>query len=472
MLARIMLILGLLSGCCFSAELILPTVFSDHMVLQREQPVPVWGKADPGTEVAVEFAGQKKIAMASASGRWQVILDPMPASSESRVLKVSCNHQSAIENLKFSDVLVGEVWLCSGQSNMELSMDRTANAAAAIAEAIHPKIRLYQTPEIFSRTPVEQIDAAWSVCTPESVKSFSGVAYYFGRKLNQDLNVPVGLLQSAYGGTPITAWTPPDGFKGYDTLKAFYRQAEELSQREKIDRATTSGLYNGMLYAHVPFAIRGAIWYQGERDHKDGMLYVDKTRALLNGWRSLWGYEFPFYFVQIAPYAYGDEDPALLPLFWEAESMIVKTVPQTGMAVISDCATPNNIHPPNKKDPGIRLALLALDHTYGKDLVSSGPVFQTLEEEGGCLTVHFGFAEGLSTRDGKAPDWFEIAGPDGVFKPAQAEISGSSVLLRSSEVPHPIAMRFAWNKVAEPNLVNGAGLPASAFRTDCLTHRD
>ena len=184
---------------------------------------------------------------------------------------------------------------------------------------------------------------------------------------------------------------------------------------------------------------------------------------MLNGWRKLWGYDFPFYFVQLAPYQYGDDS---LPSFWEAQAEIVDAVPNTGMAVITDCSTLDNIHPPNKKDPGIRLALLAEANTYGMDVVSTGPVFQALEKKGRKLIVHFSSAEGLATCDGKAPDWFELAGADGVFKPVEAEIDGSDIILQSPDISKPEQMRFAWNKLAEPNLVNGAGLPASAFRAD------
>ncbi|MEA2069148.1 MAG: 9-O-acetylesterase, partial [Verrucomicrobiota bacterium] len=234
------------------------------------------------------------------------------------------------------------------------------------------------------------------------------------------------------------------------------------------NQQTPTKLYNGMLHAHIPFAIRGAIWYQGESNHREGMLYVDKTEAMLKGWRKLWGYDFPFYFVQIAPYQYGKEDPEVLAVFWEAEAEIVKTIPQTGMAVVSDYTTLNNIHPPNKEIPGTRLALLAEANDYGMDVVATGPVFQTLEKQGHVLKVVFDSAKGLATRDGKSPDWFEVAGKDGAFKKAEAEIIGTSVIVQSSEVAEPLAVRFAWHKLATPNLVNGAGLPAAAFRAGDL----
>lgn len=467
---RFILLGSFLASTGLASALSLPSVFSDHMVLQRSQPVPVWGEAGPGSVVTVEFAGQKKTVTAGSDGKWRVDLDPMPASSTPRPFHVS----SSGSQVSFSDVLVGEVWLCSGQSNMAWRMEDTTHAAAAIAAADFPQIRLYDTPRLSLQKPGDQIDSRWMICTPENVRLFSGTAYYFGRKLHQDLNIPVGLLLSAWGATHILPWVPPCGFDGIDSLADAYRQTQNMPKlfdagnKRLIPntkyREISSAIYNGMIAAHVPFAIRGVIWYQGEADRRDGLLYLDKTRALLQGWRKLWGYDFPFYFVQIAPYQYGSDDPFILPEFWEAQSAIVKTIQKTGMAVISDAATLDSIHPPNKEVPGTRLALLAEAGTYGMKVVSTGPVFQTLEKSGGSLKVVFSSAEGLTTRDGKAPDWFEIAGVDGVFKLANTEISGDSVILSSPDVPAPSAVRFAWNKLAVPNLINGAGLPASAFR--------
>lgn len=456
----------------FAAELSLPTVFSDHMVLQREKPVPVWGTADPGATVSVEFAGQKKSTVASESGTWQVKLDPMPASSEPRILKVSSSQKSATENRQFSDVLVGEVWLCSGQSNMQWSMERTENAEEAIPKADHPQIRFYLTPIAFAKEPKDKINGQWEVCSPQTVPPLSGVAYYFGKKLKTELNVPIGLLQSAWGGTRIEPWTPPSGFEGIDSLADIREKIKNIPpeygkdpKKVKQERQYPTLIYNAMLHAHIPYAIRGAIWYQGESNHREpAMLYRDKTEALLKGWRGLWGYNFPYYFVQIAPFQYGSEDPSVLAEFWEAQAEIVKTIPNTGMAVVSDATTLNNIHPPNKEVPGTRLALLALDNTYGQDLISTGPTFKKMEIKDGTIEITFDSAEGLTTRDGKAPDWFEIGGKEGVYKKATAEIKGNKVILSSPEVEKPLAMRFAWHKLATPNLVNAAGLPAPAFR--------
>lgn len=466
-LFRMLLAMFLISGSVCMAELFLPTVFSDHMILQREQPVPVWGIAAAGTAVTVEFAGQTKTTVTDSSKHWETVLDPMPADSKPRNLVV----RSPIGNREFSDVLVGEVWFCAGQSNMQMSFVKQrpngpvcGQAEAEIAAANYPQIRLYNTPRTVSFHPVEKINAQWCICTPKNVKTFSACAYFFGRKLHQDLNVPVGLLLCAWGNTRIEGWVPPCGFESVEALADVYRQTQNLTECSEVNAQTPGAIYNGMFAAHIPFAIRGAIWYQGENNRWDGMRYVDKTRALLNGWRKLWGTEFPFYFVQIGAFDYKNKNPEMLPLFWEAQSEIVKVIPNTGMAVITDVSTLDDIHPPNKKDPGIRLALLAEAKTYGMDAICTGPVFQALEKQERRLKVVFSSAVGLTTRDGKAPDWFEIAGENGVFKPAGAEIEENSVILGSPDISDPVLMRFAWNGLAQPNLVNEAGLPVSAFR--------
>lgn len=510
-LKTIPFLLLLMALSCFGNQLSLPSIFSDHMVLQRERALPIWGDSAPNAQIAVEFAGQKKRTVADDAGKWRVDLEPLKASAQPSKLIISTKENNELIQLTFTDVLVGEVWLCSGQSNMEWPMLRSENPKAAIAAANHPLIRLYHTPKRPSEKPLDVINANWKVCTPETAENFSAVAYYFGRKLQQELNVPIGLLQSAWGGTRIEPWTPPTGFEGIDSLKSIHlqvqktlpdspiytkamndylRQIQDWTQNAQLaaeaqsyvsappefpeglilkgNQQTPTKLYNGMLHAHVPYSIRGAIWYQGEANRSEGMLYVDKTKALLKGWRELWGYEFPYYFVQIAPYQYGKESSEILPTFWEAQAEIVKTIPKTGMAVVSDYTNLNNIHPTNKEIPGTRLALLALANDYGKDIVSTGPVFDSLQTQGRELHLSFTSADGLSTRDGKSPDWFEVAGEDGVFAKATARIAENTVIVHSDTVPKPVAVRFAWHKLATPNLINSAGLPAATFRAGDL----
>jgi hypothetical protein len=265
----------------------------------------------------------------------------------------------------------------------------------------------------------------------------SAVAYYFGRKLQEELDVPVGLIRSAKGGSRIELWYP-DG---------------------------SGTLYNGMVSAQVPFAMRGVIWYQGEANVKDGMLYVDKKKTLVNGWRDLWGYDFPFYYVQLAPFNYGGASDGVLPFFWEAQSAIPDAVTNTGMAVITDTVTNlDDIHPRNKEVPGTRLALLAVDNTYGQDIVSTGPVFESIKTVGNTLQLTFDSADGLTTRDGLAPDWFEVEVAGGIYTQATAVVSNNMVILSAPDASVPKGMRFAWSEIAQPNLVNGAGLVASSFR--------
>jgi hypothetical protein len=447
----------------------LPSIFSDHMVLQRERPVPVWGSAEAGSNVTVEFAGQVKTATADDDGKWRVDLDPMPASSKPQILTVSCNRQSEIINRKFSDVLVGEVWYCSGQSNMDFPIKKTENAAAVMAAADYPLIRLLNTPRQIAGEPTDILSAQWEVCSPETVGSCSGVAYYFGLKIFQDLNVPVGLFKSAWGGTRIEPWIPACGYATEESLAKHYQIALNASEMDLTAKGAIkipSVLHNGMVAGHIPYAIRGVIWYQGESNRFDRENYIAKTRALLNGWYELWGYEFPFLFVQIAPFEYWHNKPKNLPGFWEIQTEISRTVSNTWMTVVNDAATLDDIHPPNKEVPGSRLALLAEANVYGMDVDCFGPVFQSLEKNDDRLTVQFDYSEGLTTRDGEAPDWFEIAGTNGVFCSATAAISNGAVVLYAADVADPVSIRFAWDELAMPNLMNGAGLPTSAFRAD------
>jgi sialate O-acetylesterase len=408
--------------------------------------------------------------------------------------------------VKLTDILLGEVWLGSGQSNMQWSVQQSTDAAAEIAAANFPEIRLFSVPLVPSGRPAEDVHAKWVACTPETVKNFSGVLYFFGRELHKALQVPIGLVNTSWGGTRIEPWTPPEGFASQSELQgevdwikarqadyqtaldsslAQYRSWIESAEKAKAagreipdppaapahplnSNGVSTGLYNGMIHPLVPFAIRGAIWYQGEANVGQGMQYNTRMKALIQGWRTAWGQgDFPFLFVQLAPFDYGGV-ATRLPELWEAQAATL-AFPNTGMAVTTDLvASRKDIHPPNKQDVGKRLALWALANTYHQsDKAYSGPLYESSKAEPNEIRVKFKHADGgLVARDGKPLTWFSIAAADKKFFPAEVVIDGESVVVRSPHVANPVAVRFGWHQLADPNLTNKAGLPASPFRTD------
>jgi polygalacturonase len=469
------LLFVLLSALVASGAVRCPPVFGSGMVLQRDLPVPVWGTAAPGERVVVEFADQQAVATADAQGRWAVRLTPLAASSAPRTLVVRGTNE-----LRFEDVLVGEVWLCSGQSNMEKPLGvrsgqhPTDNAEAEIRAANHPQIRLFQVPRN-GRPAKDDLTLQWHVCRPDTIDrlSFSAAAYFFGRELQQTLGVPIGLLHTSYGGTRIEPWTLPEA---YAPLPGASVLAEAAAGNRRIDGSDIGGLYRTMVDPLAPYAVRGFLWYQGESNLVAGDIaaYPLKMRALIEGWRTAWQRaDAPFYFVQLAPYLYSARNQprpltaSALPLFWEAQARVLADR-QTGLAVITDTvADLRDIHPTNKRDVGLRLARLALARTYGRsDVVDSGPIKQAVTFDDSLARVAFTHATGLRSRDGQALTGFELAGADQAFHPASAQLVGESVELRSPEVSKPVAVRFAWHERANPNLVNAAGLPARSFRTD------
>lgn len=488
------------------ADVRLPHVFGKHMVLQREKPLPVWGWADPGEEVTVKIAEQEVKTTATLKGEWKLSLKPLAAGGP-LVMTVAGKNK-----IELADVLVGEVWLCSGQSNMEMGIRSVNDGEKEIAAADYPQIRLLWVPRRTGAKAFNDIDASWKVCTPENISSygwwksgFSAAGYFFGRELHQKLKVPVGLIDASWGGTRIEPWTPPEGFAAVPALNKIVetirqatpkyekalaealtayeawlpkaRQALEAKRdvpappawpKHQLDNnAEPTGIYNGMIHALIPFAMRGAIWYQGESNNPDGMLYTEMMKALIGGWRQLWGQgDFPFYYVQIAPLQVIYERDNL-PKLWEAQTAAM-AIPNTGMVVISDIGDLVDIHPKNKQDVGKRLAAWALAKTYGdSSIVYCGPIYKEMAVENGKIRIKFDYAApGLASRNGKPLDWFTIAGEDKKFVSAKAEIDSDSVVVSSDEVKAPVAVRFAWDMKATPNLMNKAGLPASPFRTD------
>ncbi len=458
------------------AELKLPAIFGDNMVLQQQQAVPVWGWSTPGAKITVKFAGQSQSAVADASGKWLVKLGKLKASFTPQTLVVESG-----ETKVFNNILVGEVWLASGQSNMEMPIQGfsgpkpTINAEQELAVANYPGIRLFKVERMTAANPRTYLEkySSWCECSSNTLVAtyFSAAAYFFGREIHTNLNVPVGLIASDWGGTRIEPWTPPVGFQSVPSLaqtKTSGFETNKLSNREP------TVLYNAMIAPIVGYALRGAIWYQGEANRNDTN-YDAKMSALIGGWRKVWNEgDFPFYFVQIAPYKYignltnyvADKDP--LPRFWLQQSRAARHIKNTGMIVTTDLVDNlSDIHPRNKKDVGHRLALLALDKTYDKDVPSESPAFEKMKVSGNKVMLAFKHTYGgLVSKDNQPLTWFEIAGADGKFVPAEAKITGKETIeVFAAGLDKPVAVRFAWNQLAQPNLFNKAGLPAEPFNT-------
>ena len=452
-----------------SAETKLPSILGSHMVLQQGEKCPIWGWDDSDKQVTVEFAGQKHTAKVDDNGRWEVHLDSMKANAKGQILTISGSSK-----IELTDVLVGEVWLCSGQSNMEWTVSRSANPKEEIANGNHPLIRHIKIPHKLSPKPQNNVPSSgWQSCTPKVVANFTAVGYYFARHLQGEIKVPIGLIGSNWGGTRIEPWIPPVGFKSVPALKANFADKLDQFASAKPGRGTPSHMYNAMIHPLLPYTIKGALWYQGESNNGEGMLYHEKMKALIAGWRSVFNKpELPFYYVQLAPFRYGkDDDDPRLPGIWQAQLETLK-VPHTGMAVTTDITNVRDIHPKNKQDVGKRLALWALTKDYGKKLKHqySGPIFSKIDHTEGkdSLTVHFhkDTTGGLTTNDKKPVSHFEISGKDGKWHPAKVTIVyGDHLIVKSDAVKNPVHVRFGWHQMAEPNLVNGAGLPASPFST-------
>lgn len=474
--------LGLVSQA--DADVKLASIFSDSMVLQRELPVPVWGWADKGEAVTVSFGDQKKSTEAGDDGRWKVTLDALTASAEGQTLTVA-----GANSVELKDVLIGEVWICSGQSNMEWPLSRSLNAEEEIAAADFPLIRLFNVPRHIT-SPVAQDKAPekdetnwrWQVCTPQSAPGFTAVGQFFGRRLHKELGVPIGLVGSNWGGTRIEPWTSPAGFHSVPELKDIAATVDAYTPETKVGPGTPSAIYNAMVHPLVPFAMRGAIWYQGESNGNEGESYYHKKHALVNGWRKLFNPELAFYWVQLANYQAPTDSPEGGNGWARIRDAQTKALDLdgTGMAVIIDIGAANDIHPKNKQDVGGRLAQWALHQTYGKkDLVPSGPLFKSQQIEDGRIRLSFkhvgaglmvgkktGLEPTAAVEDGKLGR-FAVAGADKQWHWADARIDGKDVVISSPEVAKPVAVRYAWSMNPEgANLYNKDGFPASPFRTD------
>ncbi|TWU37865.1 hypothetical protein Q31b_46540 [Novipirellula aureliae] len=458
-------------------------VFGSKMVLQQQTDAPIWGMAKPGEPVWVSGSWNQAISKttANASGRWQTTLKT-PAAGDTPYNVVV---KAGSDTVKLDDVLIGEVWICSGQSNMQWKMRGFGPTyfGEAVAKANQPTIRYCEVPQALALEAQDDVQTRWSVCNPKTVLTYSAVAYFFANRLQKDLNVPIGLISTNWGGSPAEAWVREEiiasDFPEFDETRKQYPalmkefgvvHARSAKMPKGIKHGLPSVLYNNMIHPLVPFAFRGVIWYQGESNVEKPAQYQKLFPALIESWREEWNQgDFPFYFVQIAPFKYGyTKVPAAL--LREAQLKTL-SVPNTGMVVTMDIGDETNIHPKEKRPVGERLALIALARDYGrKGLVYSGPIYKGHQIVSDQIQIQFQHVgSGLASRDGKPLSHFTIAGKDNVFVPAEAVIQGDSIFVHSDQVQHPTNVRFAWGNADRPNLMNREGLPASSFRTDNLS---
>ncbi|MEA2736202.1 MAG: sialate O-acetylesterase [Humisphaera sp.] len=463
------------------AALKLPAMFSDHMVLQREMEVPVWGKATPGQTVTVEYAGKKVEATADEKGDWATKLPPLKVGNAT---SLTITGQTPQKPIVFTDVLVGDVWVCSGQSNMQFELKRANNGEAETAKAKFPNMRFFQVARKTSLTPTKEMDGKWDVCTPESAGGFSAVAYFFGRELlAKQPEIPIGLIHNSWGGMPVESFMSEEAVKANPDFKPLLdrkaRAATEVVKgpagKERPENAPqwASNIYNKMVYPLLPYAIKGAIWYQGESNAGRAEQYRKLFPAMIRDWRAQWKQgDFPFLFVQLANYGNGKpraEQPG--DSTWaelrEAQTMTLAAVPKTGMAVIVDVGDNKDIHPKNKQDVGKRLAIAAQKVAYNKDDAEfSGPIYREMQIDGDKVRIKLDHAKGLKTKDSGAVKGFQIAGEDKKFAWADAKIDGEDVVVSSDSIKKPAAVRYGWADDPAVSLYNAADLPASPFRTD------
>ena len=496
-----------------SAELSVPHFFSDHMVLQQQCDAAIWGTASPGDEVMIYFKGNQSTAKADQTGRWRVTVKSGGADSQGAVLTIAAGSDTVTIN----DVLVGEVWIASGQSNMFWSMDRFPPYQELLDGIDLPGVRMFDAASTPAAEPQDDIQGEWLLPGGDTAGRLSAVAFFFAKKLHDDLGVPVGIIEVAWGGKPVETFTSREALnslpetralvermladeKVYDAATALELHEKRLAgyqetlakwqeegrqqgkPRPKVPEAPVAPiakpgnpgvLFNGMIHPVVGYTLRGAIWYQGEANAKPGAVPYDVTLPLLiEDWRKRWGADLAFNFVQLANFKEvatepGNKDP--WPLLQDRQRRVLGIVENTGMAVINDVGDAKNIHPTDKIAPGNRLARWALARTYGHDIIHSGPLYQGHEVQDGSVKVTFAaVGRGLQSRDGKPLGRFEIAGRDKVWHWADARIVGDdAVVVSSSEVRAPVAVRYAWAANPEgANLVNSDGLPTSIFRTD------
>ncbi len=494
--------------------IIMPHLFTSHCVLQRHAAVPVWGRAAPGSTIVVRFAGQHVSSSADSRGNWIVRLSPMRADAHGRDMTITGDGRLVIH-----DVVVGDVWLCSGQSNMQFPLNgwwaKALHARRETAAANFPLIRLLKVPRVNSPEAQEDFVASWKPCTPSVARNFSAVSYFFGRDMFQRLHVPIGLIDASYGGTVIESWTPMSALRRTPALhgdvawfgiaaarykkqlrhyhalmRSWVREARRnraagraaplkphirrpqnpfTLSRPSPDMAPVC-LFNAMIHPLIPFAIRGVAWCQGENNAwVDDPLYGVRLNAMIQGWRRDWNApELPLLIVQIAPYFHYPKPAVGVPIVWQGEEDAVKHLPAVGMVGTMDIGDLHNIHFRNKQAVGSRLARLALAMVYHRSALRTlGPMYKSMTIRNGRIHIAFsGVQNGLKSRDGKPLDWFEISGAARHFIPAMARIDGRGLVVWSPHIAHPVAVRFGFTSQAQPNLMDGRGMPVLPFRTD------
>src|SRR3954447_17191176 len=481
------------------ADVKLPAIFGDHMVLQRDQKDRVWGWADPGEEVTVSIQDQSKTATAGADGRWQVTLDPLPTGGPYTLTVKGKNM------VTFNDVLSGEVWICSGQSNMQWPVAAANDADLEIKAANFPGIRLITVPNRGTQEPQKDFQGRWQVCSPQTVPGFSAVGFLFGRQLHQTLGVPIGLINDAWGGSACEAWIPRERLaadakykplldrwaeieKNYPKAKKAHDEWKEAAAKAKAEGKTPpreprnpdgemggnfrpGNIYNGVLLPTIGYGIRGAIWYQGESNAGRAYQYRDLFPLMIQTWRDLWGQgDFSFYWVQLADFMNEKSEPS--ESAWaelrEAQTMTMGRLPHTGEAVIIDIGEGKDIHPKNKQDVAKRLARWALAKDYGISVPCQSPTYKSMEKQGSKIVLTFDHVDGgFRPFDVNEPRGFTIAGSDRKFVNAQARVAGPhSIEVWSDRVPAPVPVRYAGADNPVCNLYSNAGLPATPFRTE------
>lgn len=497
-IVRRTLVLICLAAGIARGDVTLAPLFSHAGVLQRDRLIPVWGRAQPGEPIEVRFDGETARTEADGTGRWRVTLNARAASREGKELVVRGR-----DTVRVRDLLIGDVWLCSGQSNMAFTVYRGLNANTEIGAANFPLIRHYLIPRRVTAQPAEELSGTWQICHPDSVADFSGVAYFFARDLFLRYQVPIGLINSTWGGTQIESWMEETAVRADPSAEAIDRrwrqrladfpaklekypqeisawqaQADEArrSGREFVlpapaapegpnSRWMPAGLYNAMIAPLAPAPLRGVLWYQGEANAPRAAEYASLFRGLIRQWRAAFGQELPFYFVQLANHdRESDKTQRTWAYLREAQQAALE-LPRTGMAVTIDIGDVKDVHPKNKQEVGRRLALIARAQLEGEPVEFSGPRLVAVDREGSMLRIRFRRAKGLHTA-GQAMNAFEIAGEDRKFFRAIARIDGETVMVMSPEVAEPVAVRYAWHNFPDACLFNDAGLPASPFRSD------